>query len=84
MEISKQEILDINSDKRTLLQECDIIVFRSACVSAILSSQPVPFIENFNIIGVHLYMIVKISQKLERSITLRSSSKICKEVISPI
>jgi uncharacterized protein (DUF697 family) len=82
--ISQQDILKIAWNKKSLLKECETIVFQSACVSAILSSQPIPFIENFNVIGVHLYMIVKISQKLERWVTLKSSSKICKEVISPL
>lgn len=84
VKIWNEEEFDINVDKRTLLEECDVIVFRSACVSAILSSQPVPFIENFNIIGIHLYMTVKLSQKMERGITLRSSWKIIKEVVSPV
>ena len=45
VKIWNEEEFDINVDKRTLLEECDVIVFRSACVSAILSSQPVPFMK---------------------------------------
>jgi len=75
---------DIFHDNKTLLQSCDEIVFRSACVSAILSAQPLPFIENFNIIGVHLYMILKISQQMWRWVSLRSSWEICKKVVSPL
>jgi len=83
-EISKQEILKLTINENTLLQECDKIVFRSACVSSILSAQPLPFIESFNVVWVHLYMIVKLSQKLERWVTLRSGSKIFKEVVTPL
>jgi uncharacterized protein (DUF697 family) len=76
--------LILNNDEKTLLEECDNIVFRSACVSAVLSAQPLPFIESFNIVWVHLYMIVKLSQKLDRWVTLQSGAKIFKEVVSPL
>ena len=83
-DITKDQIDSLNTDTDTLLKECDDIVFKSACVSAILSAQPIPFIESFNVVGVHLYMILKLSQKLERGVSLRSGSKIFSEVISPL
>ncbi len=83
-QMSREEIKSLTLDENTLLQECDKIVFRSACVSAILSAQPLPFVESFNIVWVHLYMIVKLSQKLERGVTLRSGAKIFKEVVTPL
>jgi len=82
--MTQKEILDLDTSHSSLLEECDKIVFRSACVSAILSAQPLPFIESFNIVGVHLYMIVKLSQKLERGVTLRSWSQIYKEMVAPL
>jgi len=49
-DISKTEIESLANKDDTLLQECDTIVFRAACVSAILSAQPLPFVEGFNIV----------------------------------
>jgi len=82
--MSKKEISDLRHDTSTLLEDCDKIVFRSACVSAVLSAQPLPFVESFNIVGVHLYMIVKLSQKLESWVTIRSWSQIFKEMVAPL
>ncbi len=82
--ISDKEREELGSHGDGLLAECDNIVFRSACVSAILSAQPIPFVESFNIIAVHMYMILKLSQKLERGVTLRSGGKIFSEVVSPL
>lgn len=84
VKMSNQEVKDLQSQDKSILEQCDTIVFRSACVSAVLSAQPIPFIENFNIVWVHLYMIIKISQSLEKSLNLRSSWEVFKEIISPI
>jgi len=66
------------------LKECEEIVFRSSCVAAILSLQPLPFLENFNLVAVHLYMILRISSKFERKLSLKDSSKIFGELIAPL
>lgn len=87
-DISKQEIHELmkygQTPKTTMLQECDEIVFRSACVAALLSLQPIPLLDSYNILCVHLYMILKISGKFGRRVSLNSGSKIFLEIISPL
>lgn len=83
-EISNKEISWVLQKSSSLYKDCDTIVYQSACVSAILSAQPLPFIESFNIIGIHLYMIMKISQKFWRPVNLQSGKKIFTDVISPL
>ena len=87
-DVSKQEIQEIlkygQSPKTTILQECDEIVFRSSCVAALLSLQPIPLLDSYNILCVHLYMILKLSGKFGRRVSLNSGSKIFVEIISPL
>lgn len=71
--ISTQSIEKISHEN---YENCDKIVFTSSCVAAVFSVSPIPFIESFNIIAVHLYMIVKISVELGEGVSLRKASKI--------
>ena len=82
--MSPEDINNLSKPKDNKLERCDDIVFRASCVAAILSVQPIPFIEWVNIIGVHLYMIVKLSQVLEMQVTLRKSSKIFTDIAAPL
>ncbi len=67
-----------------LLKDCDELVFRSSCVAALLSLQPIPIIDSYNIVWVHLYMILKLATKFEKKIQLRSASQIFLEIVSPL
>lgn len=78
----KIELLKQRED--SVLKECEDVVFRSSCVAAILSVQPIPFLENFNLVAVHLYMIVRISQKFESGLSLKDSSLVFKNLIAPL
>jgi len=60
-DISKEELSKLISQKHSLYKECDTLIYQASCVSAILSAQPIPFVESFNIIGIHLFMIMKIN-----------------------
>lgn len=46
--------------------------------------QPIPFIESYNIIAVHLYMVIKLSQKFGRPVNLQSGGKIFLEIVTPL
>ena len=87
-EISSAEIEELmkygKTPKTSILQECDEIVFRSSCVAALLSLQPIPLIDTYNILCVHLYMILKLSGKFGRRVSLNSGSKIFLEIVSPL
>ncbi len=82
--ISDEMRLGLKQTDDSRLKECEEIVFRSSCVAAILSLQPLPFLENFNLVAVHLYMILRISSKFERKLSLKDSSKIFGELIAPL
>jgi len=60
-EISKQEIELLRDRDDSELKIAEDIVFRASCVAAILSVQPLPFLENLNLVAAHLYIIVRIS-----------------------
>lgn len=83
-EISDEEIKRIKNRDDSTIMQCEDVVFRSSCVAAILSLQPLPFLENFNLVALHLYMILRISAKFEREISLRESSKIFSELVAPL
>ena len=67
-----------------LLHECDELVFRASCVAALLSLQPIPIIDTYNIIGIHLYMILKLSSKFWKKINMYSASQMFIEIITPL
>lgn len=66
------------------LKECEEVVFRSSCVAAILSVQPIPFLENINLVAVHLYMIIRVANKFWISLSPKESSKIFWNLIAPL
>lgn len=81
----KQELLmEWKNQDQTLLQECDEIVFRSSCVAALLSLQPIPIIDSYNIVGIHLYMILRLSSKFNQQLTTKSAGRIFLEIVSPL
>lgn len=82
--ISDEMVEALKKTEDSRLKECEEIVFRSSCVAAILSVQPLPFLENLNLVAVHLYMIVRISAKFERKLSLKESSHIFSELIAPL
>lgn len=59
-DISDEEIEKIKQHDDSKLQESENLVFRSSCVAGVLSVQPLPILENANLLAVHLYMIYKI------------------------
>lgn len=82
--ITSEEIALLQSTKFEKLQESEDIVFRSSCVAAILSIQPLPLLENFNLTAVHLYMILRISSTFWNELSLKESSKIFSDLIAPL
>ncbi len=82
--MSEQELNHLHHRENTDFQNCDDIIFRASCVAAVLSIQPIPFLENFNLIATHLYMILKISERFELEVNLKESSKIFAELITPL
>lgn len=82
--ISQELINTLKKSQDSRLKECDELVFRASCVAAVLSIQPVPFLENLNLVAVHLYMIVRISQKFGNSLSLKQSSQVLTELIAPL
>lgn len=79
--ISDSEMKEVKNIQKSILEECHTIIFRAACVSAILSAQPLPFLESLNIVGIHLYMIIKISQKFWEPVNLRWAKDIFMKII---
>lgn len=84
MDISHEEIYDVMRKSNSLYRQGDSIVYQCACVSAILSAQPIPFVENFNVIGIHLFMIMKLSAKFWKPVNLLSAKKIFTDIITPL
>lgn len=82
--ISDELIDSLKHSEDSRLKECEELVFRSSCVAAILSVQPLPFLENLNLVAIHLYMILKIAAKFDQSLSLKESSKIFSELIAPL
>lgn len=84
-DIQKQELNpNTQNISANILKECDDIVFRSSCVAALLSLQPIPVIDTYNIIGVHLYMILKISSKFNHKMNTKTAWGVFLEIISPL
>jgi len=83
-DISCEELSKVLILNNSLYKECDTLIYRSACVSAILSAQPIPFVESFNIIGIHLYMIIKISSKFWKPVSLQWAKKIFQDIVAPL
>lgn len=83
-EISDEMIESLKKTEDSRLKECEEVVFRSSCVAAILSVQPLPFLENLNLVAVHLYMILRISGKFQKPLSLKESSKVFSELIAPL
>lgn len=83
-DISEEEILALQKNKDSDLKACEDIVFRSSCVAAVLSVQPVPFLENLNLVAVHLYMILRISHHFWRNLDIKQGSQVFWELIAPL
>lgn len=83
-EISKQEIELLRDRDDSELKIAEDIVFRASCVAAILSVQPLPFLENLNLVAVHLYMIVRISHIFWKHLDVKQGSQIFWELIAPL
>jgi len=82
--ISDELLKTLKAFQDSRLKECDDIVFTSSCVAAVLSVQPLPFLENLNLLAVHLYMIIRISQKFDKTLNLKQSSQVLAELIAPL
>lgn len=83
-EISKQEIEFLRDRDDSELKMAEDLVFRASCVAAILSVQPLPFLENLNLVAVHLYMIVRISHIFWKQLDVKQGSDIFWELIAPL
>ena len=82
--IPEEEVKNLQNRKDILFKECDEIIFRASCVAAVLSIQPIPFIDSFHLIAVHLYMILHIGRKFRKDMHLSDASKIFRELIAPL
>ena len=82
--IPEEVVKNLQNKKDILFKECDEIIFRAACVAAVLSLQPIPFIDSFHLIAVHLYMILHIGRKFRKDMHLSDASKIFRELITPL
>lgn len=83
-EITEQEIAELHTSTEARLKECNDIIFRASCVAAVLSVQPIPFIDSFHLLAVHLYMILHIGRKFDTTLHLSDTSKIFRELIAPL
>ncbi|MCH8518274.1 hypothetical protein LAT59_00715 [Candidatus Gracilibacteria bacterium] len=82
--ITEEEIQALHNTDETRLKECDVIIFRASAVAAVLSVQPIPFIDNFHLLAVHLYMILHIGRKFRNDMHLADAGKIFRELIAPL
>lgn len=82
--ISQEEIAALRKTQDTKIQDCEDTVFRASCVAAVLSVQPLPFLENLNLVAVHLYMILRVSYIFEKPLDIRQGSRIFGELIAPL
>ena len=82
--ISDEEVKNLQNKKDIIFKQCDEIIFRASCVAAVLSLQPIPFIDSFHLIAVHLYMILHIGRKFRKDMHLSDASKIFRELITPL
>jgi len=82
--IAEEEVKNLQNRRDILFKECDEIIFRASCVAAVLSIQPIPFIDSFHLLAVHLYMILHIGRKFRRDMHLSDASKIFRELITPL
>ena len=80
----EDEVKNLQNRKDIIFKECDEIIFRASCVAAILSVQPIPFLDSFHLIAVHLYMILHIGRKFRKDMHLSDASKIFRELITPL
>ncbi len=82
--ISPEEIGKLYHLDENRLKECDEIIFRASAVAAVLSVQPIPFIDNFHLLAVHLYMILYIGKKFRKDMYLADASQVFREFIAPL
>ena len=74
--MTPEEITSLQKNDDSDLKACEDIVFRSSCVAAVLSVQPFPFLENLNLVAVHLYMILRISHHFGRPLNIQQGSQV--------
>ena len=82
--LPEEDVKNLQNRRDILFKECDEIIFRASCVAAVLSLQPIPFIDSFHLIAVHLYMILHIGRKFRKDMHLSDTSKIFRELIAPL
>lgn len=82
--LTENERKELHSTEDSRLESCENIIFRASCVAAILTAQPIPFLENLNIIAVHLYMLIHIAAKFEKNLTVKEAGKIFMTIVASL
>lgn len=83
--ISPNELKWGYKDKyKSIITEADNIIFNCSCVAAILGVQPIPFFDNFSVIPLNVYMLIKIASIYGKEISIDSGYEFLKKIIPAI
>lgn len=66
------------------INEADELIFNCSSVSALLWLQPIPFLDTYNLIPVHIYMLMKIAHIYWEELDTKSAFSLFKKIISGV
>lgn len=69
---------------KSIITEADNLIFNCSCVAAILWIQPIPFFDNFSVIPLNVYMLIKIASIYGKEISIDSWYEFLKRIIPAI
>lgn len=64
------------------VNEADEMIFNCSSVGALLWLQPIPFLDTYNLIPVHVYMLIKIAHIYWEELDTKSAFSLFKKIVS--
>ena len=80
--------LDLNtwytSEYQQKVKEADEVIFTAASVWALLGIQPIPFLDTFNLVPIHAYMLIRIAKIYGHNLDIHEAIELTKKMIAGI
>ena len=65
-------------------KEIKKVIFNFSSVSALIWLQPIPFIDNYSLVAIHVYMLIEIAKKYNIKLSLEESKEVLSTIISSV
>lgn len=80
--------LDLNkgytSEYSAKVKEADEVIFTAASVGALLGIQPIPFLDTFNLVPIHAYMLIRVANIYGVHMNVEEAVELSKKMVTAI